>query len=87
MKRLTILLALSLSCVLAVSGCGKKSTDKTDMTSTHTTAAPETMAPTTKAPETTESPSKEGTTDSGDSTKESKKEPAAASSVTTSIHT
>lgn len=86
MKRFTILLAVSLSCVLALGGCGKKNKDKTDLTSTHTTAAAETMAPATTAAKATESGTKEETSSGEDGEKETAKEPA-ASSVTTSIHT
>lgn len=87
MKRNTVILTLSLLCILSLAGCGKKNQDKTDMTSTHTTAA-ETMSPTTtaaEAKETTTAPAADSQT--GETKKEDAKKAGSTSSVTTSIHT
>ena len=87
MKKFTVLLVLSLSCVLALGGCGKKNKDKTDLTSSHTTASTETMAPTTAAPETTNGSSEKETPKESETEKVSKQDGTSASSVTSSIHT
>lgn len=86
MKRFTILLAISISCILALGGCSKKDKDRTDLTSTHTTAAQETMAPSTTALESKELETSQETHSDTDSGNETVKEPA-VSSVTTSMHT
>lgn len=88
MKRHTVILALSLLCVLSLAGCGKKNQDKTDLKSTHTTAAAETMSPTTTAAEAQESTSaKAGESKTEETKKEDAKEAGSSSSVTASIHT
>lgn len=90
MKRYAIILTLSLCCVLALGGCGKKKQDKTDLTSTHTTAA-ETMSPTTASADSKkETTASRGTEEKENGTsreKDETKKPEAAASVSASIHT
>ncbi len=76
MKRILLITALSLSCASLLWGCGKKSTSKTDLASTHTTVSKESMASTTAG---TEASDKSSASD--ESTKETASETTKAGEV------